>query len=111
MRKKQNAEKLEAEKKMLTNQKGELEDTVTQLEAAFHQERQQWLHERQQYEHFIQQLSVDRDEAIRTKTLETTELRRQVNFLKDTVRDLERQQHARAYSPATQNLSPTTLTT
>jgi hypothetical protein len=98
MRKKQNAEKLEAEKKMLTNQKGELEDTVTQLEAAFHQERQQWLHERQQYEHFIQQLSVDRDEAIRTKTLETTELRRQVNFLKDTVRDLERQQHARAYS-------------
>ena len=98
MRKKQNAEKLEADKKTLTNQKGELEDSISQLENALLQERQQWLHERQQYEQFVQQLSYDRDEAIRTKTLETAELRRMNNILKDTVRDLERQQNARAFS-------------
>ncbi len=98
MRKKQTAEKLEADKKSLTNQKGELEDAMTQLENALHQERQQWIHERQQYEQFIQQLSYDRDEAIRTKTLETAELRRMNNILKDTVRDLERQQNAGAFS-------------
>ena len=98
MRKKQNAEKLEADKKSLTNEKGALEDAITQLENALHQERQQWMHERQQYEQFVQQLSYDRDEAIRTKTLETAELRRMNNILKDAVRDLERQQNARAFS-------------
>ena len=98
MRKKQNAEKLEQDKKVLTSQTKELEDTIAQLEAALHQERQQRRQEQQQYEQYIQQLSFDRDEAIRTKTLDTSELRRQNNFLKDTVRDLERQKDARTFS-------------
>jgi hypothetical protein len=98
MRKKQNAEKLEADKKMLTNQKGELEETISHLENVLLQERQRTNHQLQQLEQFIQQVSYERDEAIRTKTLETAELRRMNTILKDTVRDLERQQNAQAYS-------------
>ena len=98
MRKKQNAEKLETDKKVLTNQKNEMEDTIAQLETALHQERQQWMHERQQYQEYVQQLQYDRDEAIRTKTLETAELRRMNNLLKDTVRELERPQNAHPFS-------------
>lgn len=55
------------------------------------------MHQRQQYEQFIQSLQYERDEAIRTKTLETAELRRMNNILKDSVRDLERQQASRNF--------------
>lgn len=48
-------------------------------------------------------MTYDRDEAIRTKTIETADLRRQNNVLKDCVRDLERQQHARGFSADTSN--------
>lgn len=53
---------------------------------------------RQQYEGFIQSLQFERDEAIRTKTIETADLRRQNNLLKDCVRSLERQQASRSFS-------------
>jgi hypothetical protein len=98
MRKKQTAEKLEQDKQMLTAQKSDLEGEIVQLENMLHQERQQWMLERQQYEQYVQQLSYERDEAIRTKTLETTELRRMNNILKDTVRDLERHQDTHPFS-------------
>lgn len=91
-RKKTHTERLEAEKKSFQDQKNDMENTIAQLEATLHNEREQWLHQRQQYEHYVQQLQYDRDEAIRTKTLDTAELRRMNNMLKDTVRDLERQQ-------------------
>jgi hypothetical protein len=55
------------------------------------------LQNRQHYETFIQSLQYERDEAIRTKTLETAELRRQNSVLKDCVRDLERQQPGRTF--------------
>lgn len=98
LRKKQNAEKLEADKKLLTSQKSDLEETVSQLETSFNHEREQWMHQQQQLEHYIQQLRYERDEAIRTKTVETGELRRMNNLLKDRVRDLERQNGARSYA-------------
>lgn len=98
LRKKQNAEKLEQDKKLLSSQKTDLEDAIAALEHALIQEREQSAHQRQQYEQYIQQVQYERDEAIRTKTLETAELRRMNNILKDTVRDLERQTNARAFS-------------
>jgi hypothetical protein len=55
------------------------------------------LQTRQQYETFIQSLQYERDEAIRTKTLDTAELRRQNSVLKDCVRDLERQSSSRTF--------------
>lgn len=67
------------------------------MEHTLNQEREQWLHQRQQYEQFIQSIQYERDEAIRTKTLETADLRRMNNILKDTVRDLERQQATRNF--------------
>ncbi|OQU95290.1 hypothetical protein CLAIMM_01520 isoform 2 [Cladophialophora immunda] len=67
-----------------------------QIENAVHQENPQWMHEREEYEAHILQLQFDRDDAIRARTLETAELRRMNNVLKDTTRDLERQLDARA---------------
>ncbi|KIW99618.1 uncharacterized protein Z518_11031 [Rhinocladiella mackenziei CBS 650.93] len=100
-RKKTHTERLEQEKKLFASQKAEMEDTIAHLETTLAHEREQWVHQRQQYEQFIQQIRYDRDEAIRTKTLETAELRRMNNILKDAVRDLERQQNARAFSANT----------
>lgn len=57
------------------------------------------MQQRQQYESYVQSLTYERDEAIRTKTVETADLRRQNNWLKDCVRDLERQQTTRGYGP------------
>ncbi|EXJ82105.1 hypothetical protein A1O1_08174 [Capronia coronata CBS 617.96] len=90
-RKKTHTERLEQEKRLFAGQKAELEETIAQLEETFQQEREQWLQQRQQCDQLIHQLQYDRDEAIRTKTLETAELRRMNNVLKETIRDLERQ--------------------
>ena len=65
---------------------------MTNMENQVAHERERWMQERQQYESYIQNLTYERDEAIRTKTLETGELRRQNNVLKDCVRELERSQ-------------------
>ncbi|KIW18546.1 hypothetical protein PV08_02834 [Exophiala spinifera] len=97
-RKKSHTEKLEQEKKIFTDQKNEMENTIAHLEATLLQEREQWARQRQQCEQYIQRLQYERDEAIRTKTLDTADLRRQNNILKDTVRDLERHQHIKAFS-------------
>ncbi|KAL2419742.1 hypothetical protein ABEF95_006561 [Exophiala dermatitidis] len=90
-RKKTHTERLEQEKKLFAGQKAELEETIAHLESTLRAEREQWMHQRQQYEQYICQLQYDRDEAIRTKTLDTAELRRMNNALKETVKDLERQ--------------------
>ena len=97
-RKKTHTEKLEQEKKAFSTQKQEMEEAIEHIQGQFAQERDQWLHQQQQYEQFIHNLTCERDEAIRTKTLETGELRRQNNALKDFVRDLERQQATRGFS-------------
>jgi hypothetical protein len=106
-RKKTHTEKLELEKKMFSSQKQEMEDVIQDMETRMNQEREQWMQQRQQYENFIQNLQYERDEAIRTKTLETGELRRQNNVLKDCVRELERQQATRGFttSDAADNFS------
>ena len=62
-----------------------MEDMVSTMENQMAHERGQWMQQRQQYDDFIQNLQYERDEAIRTKTLETGELRRQNNVLKDCV--------------------------
>ncbi|EXJ77396.1 hypothetical protein A1O3_09622 [Capronia epimyces CBS 606.96] len=96
-RKKTHTERLEQEKKLFASQKAELEETAARLENTLHREREQWMQQRQRCEQIIHQLQYDRDEAIRIKTLETGELRRMNNILKESVRDLERQS-TRAYS-------------
>lgn len=48
------------------------------------------LHQQQEYEHYLRNVTYERDEAIRTKTLETGELRKMNNILKEHIRDYER---------------------
>lgn len=69
----------------------DLQDEARQLQEALQRETDLRLHQQQEYEHYIQNLSFERDEAIRTKTLETAELRKMNNILKDHIRDYERQ--------------------
>jgi hypothetical protein len=64
------------------------------LQQILQHERDQWLHQHQQFDHYIRTLEFDRDEAIRTKTLETAELRKKNNILQGHLRDLERQLHS-----------------
>ena len=52
------------------------------------------MHERQQYDHYIRNLEYERDEALRTKTLETAELRKMNSILRGHIRDFERESFA-----------------
>lgn len=60
------------------------------MQEALQQENELRLHQQQEYEHYIRNVSYERDEAIRSKTLETAELRKMNNILKDHIRDYER---------------------
>ncbi|RMZ89324.1 hypothetical protein DV736_g3452, partial [Chaetothyriales sp. CBS 134916] len=91
-RKKTHTEKLEMEKKNFTEEKKVLEDHIANLENRLDHEQAQCMQQREQFENFIQQLQCDLNDAIRAKTIETGDLRRQNNFLKECVKDLERQQ-------------------
>ncbi|ETN36598.1 uncharacterized protein HMPREF1541_08876 [Cyphellophora europaea CBS 101466] len=97
-RKKMHTDRLEADKKVWLAEEKDLKEKMAHFENVVAQEREQMMQQRQQYEAFIQNLQYERDEAIRTKTIETAELRRQNNVLKDCVRDLERQQAARGFT-------------
>lgn len=56
---------------------------------------------RAQYDYHLRELEFQRDEAIRSKTTETQDLRRQNNALKEVVRDLENQRIARQFASST----------
>ncbi len=91
---------------MFSSQKQEMDEMLSGVENQLAHERDQWNAMRQHYENMIAGLTYERDEAIRTKTLETGELRRQNNVLKDYVRELERQQATRGFdSDATDNFN------
>ena len=71
---------------------GELEDDLNRTREALAREREQWHHERQYYMDTIRNLEDERDNVIRDKTLETAELRKMNNILKEHIRDFERQE-------------------
>jgi hypothetical protein len=76
----------------------DLQDEIRQLQEALRQETEVRLHQQQEYEHYIRNVSFERDEAIRSKTLETAELRKMNNILKDHIRDYGRR------GPSEQNI-------
>lgn len=88
-------DKLVDEKSKWVVREKDLTEEVARLKTLIDCERQQMMEHRQAYENYIQQVTFERDEAIRLRTIETTETRRQNNVLKDCVRDLERQQAVR----------------
>lgn len=79
------------EKKEFNQHLSDLQDEVRQLQEALQRETEVRIHQQQEYEHYVQTISFERDEAIRTKTLETAELRKMTNILKDHIRDYDRQ--------------------
>lgn len=97
-RKKNHTERLEMDKIEWDQEK---RDLLAQQEADREQwalQQEQWMHRTTQLEQILHAVEYERDEAIRTKVLDTAELRRMNNILKDTVRDLERQQASRTFA-------------
>lgn len=92
-RKKTHTEKLEQEKKHSEKRMVDLEDAVAQLKGQLHMEREQAMHQRQHYEIQLKQLVHERDEAIRHKTIEAADARRQLNAMKEYVRELPHRSH------------------
>lgn len=102
-RKKTHTEKLEQEKKVHEKRMCDLEDACAQLQEQLEMERQQWMHQRQQYEMQVKQTMHDRDEAIRAKTIEAADCRRQMNAMKEYIRDHQLERHSQrlnGYAPA-----------
>ncbi|RHZ59468.1 hypothetical protein CDV55_101897 [Aspergillus turcosus] len=103
-RKKLHTEKLEEEKKHFTQVISDLEEALQNMklrEAELLREKSEWMAAQQQINQYIDGLHMDKDEMIRVHTLETAELRKKNNILKETVEKLERQMR----SSATTNLN------
>lgn len=73
----------------------DLEELCAQLQDHMQQDRQQFMLQQQQYEMKIQQIIHERDETIRAKSMELADCRRQMNLLRDYVREheLDQQPH------------------
>ncbi|EAW15226.1 putative bZIP transcription factor [Aspergillus clavatus NRRL 1] len=103
-RKKLHTEKLEEEKKHFTQMINDLEEALQNMklrESELLREKSEWIAAQQQINQYIEGLHMDKDEVIRVHTLETAELRKKNNILKETVEKLERQ----VKSSAASNLS------
>src|SRR5690349_15659442 len=98
-RKKLHTEKLEEEKKHFTQVISELEEALQNMklrEAELLREKSEWMAAQQQINQYIEGLHMDKDEMLRVHTLETAELRKKNNILKETVEKLERQMRSSA---------------
>lgn len=84
-RKKMHTERLEDEKKQYTTIISDLEDEIANLKLAVDQLH----HENEKYAHHVDGLTMEKDEMIRTHTIETGELRKKVGILTEHVQRLE----------------------
>ncbi|PYI25729.1 putative bZIP transcription factor [Aspergillus indologenus CBS 114.80] len=100
-RKKLHTEKLEEEKKQFTQIISDLEEELQNMrlrEAELLREKSEWMAAQQEITQYINTMHMEKDELIRVHTLETAELRKKNNILKETVEKLER--HARPSAPS-----------
>lgn len=84
-RKKQHTERLEDEKKQFTGVINDLEEEMNEMKIKM----EQLMREKQSYHDYIETLTIERDEMIRTHTNETGELRKKITVLTDHVQRLE----------------------
>lgn len=84
-RKKQHTERLEDEKKQYTALIGEMEEEMNQMRARL----DQLALEKQSYADYIETLNLEKEEMIRSHTIETGELRKKVGVLTEHVQRLE----------------------
>lgn len=93
-RKKLHTEKLEEEKKQFTTVISDLEEALHSMklrEADLLREKADWLSTQQQVNQYLEGLHMEKDELIRAHTLETAELRKKNNILRETMDKLEQQ--------------------
>lgn len=84
-RKKMHTERLEDEKKQYTAMIGDMESEIEQLRSQL----DQMFREKQQDVQVIEQLKFEKEEMVRTHTIETGELRKKVSVLTNHVQALE----------------------
>ncbi|KAJ4173962.1 hypothetical protein NW754_012953 [Fusarium falciforme] len=84
-RKKQHTERLEDEKKQYTALINDMEEEMTELRGKL----EQLLLEKQSYTNYIENLNLEKEEMIRSHTIETGELRKKVGVLTEHVQRLE----------------------
>jgi hypothetical protein len=83
-RKKKHTEELEEEKKLWTERVGVLDDEIANMRLQIDgllREKEQWHHEQMETRQIIDQLQWDKEELVRSHTLETGELRKKVHVL------------------------------
>lgn len=93
-RKKLHTEKLEEEKKQFTTVITDLEEALHNMkirESELLREKAEWLTTQQQFSQWIEGLRMEKDELIRVHTLETAELRKKNNILRETMEKMEQQ--------------------
>ncbi|SPN97073.1 uncharacterized protein DNG_00589 [Cephalotrichum gorgonifer] len=84
-RKKLHTERLEDEKKQYTTLVSDMEDEINGLKARV----EQLLRERQSYQECVEAMTLEKEELIRTHTIETGELRKKVGVLTDHIRRVD----------------------
>ena len=105
-RKKLHTEKLEEEKKQFTHVINDLEEALQSMkirEAELLREKSEWMGAQQQINQYIEGMHMEKDELIRVHTLETADLRKKNNILKESVEKLERQ--AKSAAPISNEFS------
>ncbi|KAG4035343.1 hypothetical protein MFRU_001g01140 [Monilinia fructicola] len=84
-RKKQHTERLEDEKKHYTALINDLEEDLAEAKLAL----DEWARKEQQYQQYIESLQMEKEEMVRTHTLETGDLRKKVSVLTEHMQKME----------------------
>lgn len=84
-RKKQHTERLEDEKKHYTALINDLEEDLAEAKLAL----DEWARKEQHYQQYIESLQMEKEEMVRTHTLETGDLRKKVSVLTEHMQKME----------------------
>jgi hypothetical protein len=85
-------EQLEEDKKRSSNLINELQEALQEMklrEAELHREKTELFERQEQLHHYIEQLHMEKDEMIRSHTLETGELRKKNSILREHLEKME----------------------
>ncbi|KAI9677935.1 MAG: hypothetical protein M1829_002432 [Trizodia sp. TS-e1964] len=99
-RKKQHTERLEDEKKQFTTIISELEERLAQLElreTEWAQREEEWNSTQQRYEQYIDTCRLDKEEMIRSHTIESGNLRRKNTIL---IQQIQKMEHSGISAPS-----------
>lgn len=84
-RKKQHTERLEDEKKHYTAMINDLEEDLAEAKLAL----DDWARKEQQYQQYIENMQLEKEEMLRSHTIESGDLRKKVNVLTSHIQQLE----------------------